>query len=232
MSTLDHGKEGQIADIRHILSPARLSTYEKAVRKHLNGPEATPGAALELYKWNAAISGAFLFPMQVCEVATRNAVSDVLTRILGPNWPWSGSFERSLKTKRREELQNACKAQGIKEGQTGKVVAELNFMFWQEMFTASFKEHIWNPHLHLVFPNMKGNNPEKGREGIWNDLRTIRILRNRIAHHEYIFDRRLDEHYQRIRHLIYLRCAHTAHWMDAHQTVTTLIAKRPPSCGW
>lgn len=232
MSTRSDQTEEHAADIRRVLSPARLGTYERAVRKHLDATNRKPDSALQLYEWNAAISGAFLFPIQVCEVTVRNAVSDVLTQTNGADWPWSGSFERTLKADRKQELLNARRKHDVSRGLTGKVVADLNPIFWEDMLTSRYKEHIWNPHLHTIFPNMGKQDPEKSRKYIHGHFRRVRLLRNRIAHHEYIFNRNLHEDYQRILHLIQLRCIHTARWMDEHQIVTALIAQRPVSCGW
>lgn len=35
-------------------------------------------------------------PLQICEVAIRNAVVEAIELVHGPNWPWSRGFRRSL----------------------------------------------------------------------------------------------------------------------------------------
>jgi hypothetical protein len=88
---------------------------------------------LELYAWNAAISGAFMLPQQICEVAVRNAVSEALEKVYGPKWPWTPGLERSLPDPKygfslRKELFTARK--NIPMGNTNKMIPELKFAFW------------------------------------------------------------------------------------------------------
>ena len=73
--------------VKDVLSHARLSTYEKATTK---------SSAIELYVWNAHVSGAMLLPLHICEVRIRNGISDMLTKVYGPKWAWSTGFEKSL----------------------------------------------------------------------------------------------------------------------------------------
>lgn len=77
--------------IRQALSVPRMGTYERAVvAEH----DYIAAAALDLYNWNAQVSGAFMAPLHICEVVVRNAVSDALTAVYGPNWPWSKVLKR------------------------------------------------------------------------------------------------------------------------------------------
>lgn len=74
------------ADIRAIegvISPQRLSTYATA-----QGMQNSR-RVLDLFAWNAQISGAFMLPQQICEVAVQNAASEVLEAVYGPQWPWA-----------------------------------------------------------------------------------------------------------------------------------------------
>ncbi len=70
--------------VKTALSSARMSTYETA--------SCDSSLALELYAWNAQVSGALLTPLHICEVVIRNAVSDVLESLYGEKWPWSAGF--------------------------------------------------------------------------------------------------------------------------------------------
>jgi hypothetical protein len=112
--------------IRAALSPARMATFEAAVTMASDDDPA----ALELYTWNAAISGALFPPLHICEVVIRNAVSDALEIIYGSCWPWSTVFERSLPNPSkgyspRADLINARRH----TSETEEVIPELNFVF-------------------------------------------------------------------------------------------------------
>ncbi|MDO4636016.1 MAG: Abi family protein [Lautropia sp.] len=187
--------------------------------------QVDPKAALELYAWNAEISGALLFPLHVCEVAIRNAVAEVLETIHGEHWPREQAFKRLLHKKMRDDLQTAANKAG---NTTSKVIPELTFSFWQHMFTSRYDSRIWNKYLHDVLPNLPpGQSISEPRAKINDHLERVRILRNRIAHHEPIFKRNLQDDYDTILRLVGWRCQFTADWMDEHQRVRHILGKSP-----
>lgn len=209
----------KVSALRKTLSASRMTNYDAAA--------GTQEIAIELYAWNAEVSSAFLFPLHVCEVVVRNAVAECFEIKYGSNWPWVTSFERSLNNRLKEDLSRAKDSVGNTK-KTGKVIAELNFFFWQSIFTKSHDFRIWNQYLLTAFPNLDNKNPiPPQREGIYQVLDELRHLRNRIAHHEPIFKRDLLEDYKKIKNLIALRCEITANWLDEKQNVKTIIEKKP-----
>lgn len=224
----------EIQPVKVALSVARIGTYEVAAgiidpATGLADPSSIK--ALELYSWNALVSGAFLMPLHICEVVIRNAVADALEAKYGTMWPWSSSFELSLPNNPvgfnpRKDLQRA--RQGV--GTTGKVIPELTFAFWQKLFTARYDGRLWNAYLPIVLPNIGAGvalNVARARQQVYDDLEHIRRLRNRIAHHEPIIARDLQADFQRIYKLTNFRCNETAEWMRNNQQAVTLIAARP-----
>ena len=211
--------------IKTALSDARLSTFEAAI----GPPDPRLARALDLYAWNAQVSAALLAPLHVCEVVVRNAVSDALTHVYGAQWPWSATFEQSLPSppngfNPRVELARARNHQPS----TGKVIAELKFVFWSKMFTGRFDARVWNNHLRIVFPNMDASKSVQDlRRLIFKDLEQLRELRNRIAHHEPIFKRKLGVDFTKIQELIAFRCPTTAAWMASNQQAAALITAKP-----
>jgi len=207
--------------VKAALSTARISTYETAC--------TDSSSALALYSWNAQVSGALLTPLHICEVIIRNAVSDALESLYGERWPWSTGFERSLPDPAHgysptKDLQNARR----RAITTGKVIPELKFVFWQKMFTSRYDARLWNSHLIREFPNLDSSIPINNlRSNVYNELEIIRKLRNRIAHHEPIFNRNLDADFQNITELINSRCEITSTWMVNNQQALSLINSRP-----
>ena len=196
------------------LSPARLGPYEAAAKTQC---DADP-SALQLYIWNAQVSGAFLTPMHICEVAIRNAIAEALEPLYGPRWPWAPGFEQSLPTPRsgyspRQDVFNARRMAHT----VGKVIPELKFMFWQGMFTSRHDFRVWDHQLLKVFPGLDRTQSIAGlRKGIYDDLDQIRLLRNRIAHHEPIFTRNLADDLQRVYRVIDYRSSATGDWLKSH----------------
>lgn len=210
--------------IKNALSAARISTYEAAttVVPQLSG-------ALALYAWNSQVSAAMLSPLHMCEVVIRNAISDALTAEYGEQWPWNHAFEMSLPTSGKFNMRAHLTAKRKGKPTAGKVIPELAFVFWEKMFTGRFDGQIWNKHLKNVMPNINATwNTQVARGEINKDLNKIRGLRNRIAHHEPIFNRVLANDFQLIEKLINFRCPITAAWMVQHQQVQPFFGTKPP----
>lgn len=208
------------APIESAISPLRLSSY---------GRGAPQGTGLTLYLWNADISGAFLFPLHICEVVTRIAVANALANAYGPDWPWEKGFVYSLRKSRggyspRSDLMNAAR----KAQAASQVMPELKFAFWRNMFTQSFENGIWSRNLPVVIPDIPSGAPVPAmRERIYGLLKDIRLLRNRIAHHEPIINRNLLDGYGKIMTMIGCISPETAEWVADNQIVTACIACRP-----
>lgn len=207
--------------VKGTLSSPRLSTYEREA-SNLDG-------ALELYLWNANVSGAFFPCLHVCEVTIRNAVSEVLFKLHGNQWPWDNGFINTLPNpKYGYNPRNNLKQARDKLSDVNKVIPELNFVFWQKMFTSRHDDQLWLPHFRLIFPNADTTVEIKELRGeIYNDLEKIRKLRNRIAHHEPIFRRKLNEDYEAIIKIIGYRCEDTAQWLSLNQSVVSLLNNKP-----
>jgi hypothetical protein len=211
--------------VKDALSHARISTYDLAVPKL--SPEDP--SALALYAWNAKVSAALLAPLHICEVVTRNAAADALEAVYGPRWPWDSTFALSLPNPRgqyspRRDLISVAASQPS----TGKVIPELKFVFWQEMFTRRHDVRLWLIHLKRIFPFHDPLKPTSSlRREIYADLEAIRRLRNRIAHHEPIFTRNLVDDFQRMVRLVELRSPLVASWMVANQDAVRLFSQLP-----
>lgn len=229
------------AAIAHALSAPRFGRYLAEAR----GNQAT---ALALYDWNARISAAFLHPLHIFEVALRNGVADAVAAEYGPDWHLETSFIGSLPrahgpaygpredlvastAKVQRELLRLRPAHASRPVRVpaGKVIAELRFMFWVSMATARHDAKIWTSHLRAGFPAA----PHTGRSGvlprrhIHQQADAVRLLRNRIAHHEPIFMRDLRSEYAGFLRIMRWRCPKTAAWLHASQSVTALLGNHP-----
>ncbi|RMU24021.1 Abi family protein, partial [Pseudomonas avellanae] len=212
--------------IRIALSPARFATYESAAAAAGLSPED----AVKLYAWNAYVSGTLLTPLHICEVVVRNAVSEALAAVYGPHWPWDRNFENSLPTtkgpgyQQRQDLINSrarCRT-------TDRVVVELKFVFWEKMFTSRHDQRIWNAHLFLLFPNLDSTKSvSEHRLRFAGDLETIRLLRNRIAHHEPIFKRNLAVDFSKMSGLVNARCQTSAAKMMGVESALAAVVAKP-----
>lgn len=212
----------ELTALPFVVSKARFSTYLRAEHHDVR-------AALALYRWNLELSAAFFVPLQVCEIAIRNAAAEAIENVHGSDWPWLEGFRRSLPLRRGYYRQAQDLADTAKRHSTvGQVIAELKFMFWQSMFTSSQDMRIWNSQLPLVFPGMSANlTISEARQKIHDEIEAVRRFRNRIAHHEPIFTRNSVQEYQRLQMITSWRSPVAAAWADRVQRVTEVIARRP-----
>lgn len=212
----------EIHALSKVLSAPRFATYLAA----MGGDKE---AALELYRWNMELSAAFLVPLQICEVSVRNAIVTAIESVYGANWPWEKGFQISLRNPStgyspRKDLVDLAGRLPT----SGKIVAELKFVFWEKMLTHSHDAVIWNPFLRSVFPSSDtARTVQQLRSDGFAALQKIRDLRNRIAHHEPIFRRNVQDEYDRIRTLIAWVDPVAAAWVDKVQQVTAFIARKP-----
>lgn len=213
--------DSELITIPATLSQPRFDTY-------LREREQDRQKALALYQWNLQLSAAFIIPLHILEISVRNAVVQRLDVVYTPQWPWYRGFVQSLPdhgfyNPRKDLLKVAGK-----QPTTGKVVAELKFIFWEKMFTAKHDGLLWKNHIHSVFPFApSAMTTAQLRQRIHDDIFEIRQLRNRIAHHEPIYSRPLRDDYNRLHELILWRDKATANWMQRIQDVTNLLAQKP-----
>lgn len=216
--------EQQINEIETILSNPRFARYVAYTAGNRR-------KAMRLYCWNTDISASFYHLLHYCELSVRNAAVEAIEIEFGLNWHRNVGFERTLRTlnhgrgyQPRKNLQN-CARGGATAGQ---VVANLNFVFWQYVFTAGQDGRLWNNHLTNVFPGHNATmTVAQNRAQVYNDIEQVRKLRNRIAHHEPIYARNLMSDKEAICRLIRLRCPNTEQWLDTIQTVNDFLACRP-----
>jgi len=169
--------------IQDSLSTERLEAY--AVRK--TGVADDPAATLARYLLNMALCESLYSPLQLCEIALRNAIHHHASSLMSRE-DWFDDSRFRLTPWAASEIAKA-KAQIIKSKKTvtaGRVVAELNFGFWTSLFEDHYEKQT--PFLPSafkgVFPRLpKSLHRRKERKA---DLEKIRILRNRVFHHERI----------------------------------------------
>lgn len=210
------------AAIQAALSAPRSSTY-------LTATGGDMAKAMTLYGWNARVSAALMLPSHFAEITTRNAVSDALTAVYGPQWPWSVTFEQSLPSPKgmaynpQRDLVQTRK----REQTTGKVIAELKLALWQSMFTSRHDVRVWDQQILSLFPNAAATSARQVRAQIRTDMESIRQLRNRIAHHEPVFTRNLDDDLTRMLDLIEMRSDATARWVHEMEEVSRILREHP-----
>lgn len=182
------------------VSTERLQAYAALSADGQSDPKVT----LARYMLNMALCESLYPALQNCEVALRNAIHQHLTQLIGRE-DWYDSPTFVMTNWGQEEIRKAkTKLQKLGKPTTpGRVVSELQFGFWTSLFEAHYEQRtaFLPSGIKAVFPHMpKSLHKRKDRK---NDLEHIRILRNRVFHHERIVHwRDLDAQHQLIHKVI------------------------------
>lgn len=207
--------EASIQAIGRSLSPDRFAPY-------LARAGADSAYALDLYLYNARLAKAFLFPLGIAEVTLRNNTDRILVNAHEAQWHLPGTFRDSILTpESRDALAKAVRRANSED--RGKVIAELTFDFWSNLFRPDYAD-FWRTRINLAFPGLAHG---EGRGDVQALVRGINHLRNRVAHHEPILDINVPAEYGRIIRLVELCCAATAAWMQHHATINVAMRSRP-----
>lgn len=207
---------GILKALERSFSTPRLTTY--FAETHGNKQKA-----IELYCWNADISGALFNPLQGLEVTLRNVLHDSLSGKY--NDTWYDNPLLLLKQQSKDEIVKAkSKLLRMNMGLTPpSIVAELSFGFWVNLLERDYHNTLWTPLLYKCFQGQPGQKRSK----IFDKLNHLRKLRNRIAHHEPIFKRHLSADYQSIIDAVRWICPVTANWIDAQSSFPTILQQKP-----
>jgi abortive infection bacteriophage resistance protein len=151
--------------------------------------------AFKLYAFNMRISESFYTPIHMLEVTLRNRFHGVLSHAYGVDW-----VDHSAITFGEVQLEQIARVKNDivrdrKQVDAGRIVAGLTFGFWTSLLSSEF-ETLWQQVLHKAAakPNGKGLT----RKHFSNPLHPIRVLRNRVAHHEPVHHWDLPRHHNNI----------------------------------
>lgn len=216
-------------------------------QKYLDVCAGDHSRALTLYEWNVALGQALMHDIAHFEIALRNAYDAAIgTRwsggvhwLLDPNSPavmpiWRIKKDRSglkrgsdVNYRNRRAVDDAIRKCGGAKATAGKVMAELSFGFWRHLTSASHEKTVWVPYLHHAYPL------RTDRATIDMIIGDINDVRNRIAHHEPIFDRwkkpsqEPDIIHESLMEVFKMIAPDAADYVKQSSTVTKVFGQRP-----
>jgi hypothetical protein len=215
--------ENIISALETSLSPERMATYFTATG-------GDPEKAFYLYTWNTAVSAAFYGPLQGLEVALRNAMHRELAIVYGQDWYDNPKCQLDAKGHERVNSAKRDLEKGDYRIDPPHVVAALSFGFWVSLLgsggrvgefgspRANYEMVLWRPALYRAFSKIR-----RSRSNIHRPLDFLRILRNRIAHHEPIFTRHLAADHASILEVTGWICPETRDWIEHHSRVPEIL---------
>ncbi|MGD9683726.1 MAG: Abi family protein [Candidatus Obscuribacterales bacterium] len=208
--------------------------------------------ALDLYLWDIALASALYGPLQHFEIVFRNTLDQYFRNVVGPEWTketeWLshshfqdfGALHNDLPTllaKKRtrkdyRDNHNLCEFLDQMKAEDN-IVAETNLGIWVKFFAKHYKD-FWSKktpsgvkNLQAAFPHI---NPSWTENAVQKKVTQLNELRNRIAHHNPIFLRDLEEEYASLIAVIAAVSPATANWV--HQTSRFRNVLQAPPEGW
>ena len=218
-----------IYTITSIISADRLASYNA-----LAEPANDKRAAVELYVWNAALSGSLFGPLQAAEIGIRNAIHREMTSIYGTAaWYSQPHFKRSAPSMIGSLVEAAGRLVNEKKlVDPPHVVAALHFGFWTKLLErgpdGNYIRHFWNAGLSEAFRHYPGG-AQSHRGPINSEILALKDFRNRIAHHEPIHNKKPDRQYERIVRVAGWIDPTLASWIELHSRCNSLFEGKPKS---
>ena len=197
------------------LSEPRLSTYLRSANGGIN-------LALRLYVWNTDLGESLYGPLQALEATLRNALHNALTEPFGDCW-YDCCHLENREGEQIAETKEYLSSVG-KRVVAPNIVATLRLGFWTGILDRLYENDLWRPYLRKAFLHATG--PLR-RQEVFAIVDRARKLRNRIAHHEPIFNRPLAEEYDSILDLVGWICLQTAGWVRHHSHFDKIRQERP-----
>ncbi len=205
--------------LERLLSAERLSTYIAQCDGEIED-------ALALYRWNATVTAAFWEPLGHVEVTLRNTLSDRLAarhKRLRRTGSWLDDPDAELTSRARLDIAQArarVRRKG-KRGSDGQTISELSVGFWRFLVARRFTT-LW-PDLAGGFPHA----PDRRRETLEDPLARLHDFRNRLAHHQRIWNHDLDGRFRDLLTVAGYMDPALPGWVAATDTLQRTLDERP-----
>lgn len=199
-----------------IISQERLVNYLRA-----SGYDEEK--ALRLYGWNIQISESFYPLLSAAEVCLRNLISSRMIALYGDEWWDNAIYLDQIRGGKRIVRTAKDKIRRSGRVTSGKMIAELNFGFWSKMLLPYHKDVFWDD-FNQCFENLPD---DITYEMLFERCDKVCDFRNRIFHHEPIFNRDISKDYQGIMELIKWLSPEKAIWIKDYSRVMTVLRNKP-----
>lgn len=209
--------------VRDRLSAARLRPYEEAASSDLI-------SAIDFYLWNTDVSAAFYAVLQGVEVILRNAMSkqlEIFHRDRGYSGMWFDDPFRLLDERHHDDI---AKARFLLQRDRypitqDRMITMMPFGSWRYLLSVRYEHTLWIPALRKAFPYL----PSGGRRYIASRVERLHYLRNRIAHHEPIYPRRLHRDMEEALEVVAAICPTAATWLEINSWAPSLLINQVPA---
>lgn len=173
---------GLVASLKLPISDLRLESYRP--------PNGSDMDMLARYFWDIELSRAIMPAIHAVELSLRNSIHDAMTAHFGGDELWfyrPGVLEPGQLGQFAKALTDLSQRKAPPT--PGRIIAETMFGFWVTMLSNPYEQRVWQPNgfamLKSAFPHLHG----RSIKSVHQHYNEIRKLRNRVSHHEAIWDR-------------------------------------------
>lgn len=170
------------ASILRGLSSPRLEGYRLT-------PTETVSVLVGRYRYNILLGQAFYPPLHYLEIALRNHLDGALAgRFGGPLWHDRPGVLEGREVQMIQRATSKLAERGVSMPRPEQLVAELEFGFWTSLLGTAYERptRFWPALLGSAFPNIPRR--LRTRKVLASRFHEVRQLRNRIFHHEPIWN--------------------------------------------
>jgi len=159
--------------IKIFISQKRLDSYRDIVE----------------YEQNLVFSKKAYIPLSVLEIALRNSIDTFLSEKVSNEWYKEENFLTKDSQKKVDEVIKRLERR--QENSTkDKVIAELPFGFWVNLFKDPYANNLRINDLKKIFSNLPPRQVKLiNRKYLYKRLNHIRQFRNRVFHYEKVLNR-------------------------------------------
>lgn len=209
-----------LTSLQRTLSQPRLNRYFG-----LAGGDAE--LAVKHHEWNAHLSQALQLPLQSFEITLRNVLSEQLEITYGSNWfdAINGHMDAHWQRK-LAEIKNDLSRKGKVPYSAPDIIAQTTFGYWVALMDSKYDRLWWKFCLQKAF---RAPAPGFSRRRIHACTKTLNQLRNRIAHHEPVYDRPLDQELTDLLLVSRWICPDTGDWIDSQSLGFRNLWKNRPT---
>ena len=183
------GKKGR--ELTHQFAQRLLPWISQTRLEAHRPPQGDDLAMVCTYLHNIALCEALYTPLGFLEVALRNSLHTSLSSLHGSSawYALAGVLEQD---QQRDVARVSARIRGAGKPVTpDRVVSELSFGFWVALLSTPYDARFWRPQharfLKASFPGIPRN--QRQRPTIYKRYNQLRQLRNRVFHHETIWNR-------------------------------------------
>ena len=179
----------------HVTFDILNSTFSKARISPYFVNNASAEHVLAKYNANIVLSEAMIPTLHYFEICLRNRIDQVIKKCFTSDWLISPPHQLIISDqdiKKIEGIASKVRRENKREPLHDDIVAQMTFGFWCSFFHRKYDPAIWHRKdaVKIIFPNL----PRANRKRTYIEARILAIkeIRNRIAHHEPVWNRKVS----------------------------------------